>query len=204
MFIEHPLLLIVQFRKGGMTEKMRGNGLLALGEHNYPKYRGQIIELYLHAFTGGEYAQYIDPPVAGSTLDGLIRNGWGNMLFVGDRLAGVALAMPLLQDSGFPAADLPSIPVERSLYISEVMVHAAFRGRGIAAQLVNDLLVRAESDYTDAVIRVWDRNKPALSLYRKLGFYPVGSIWQTKLKSPGETFEMKKIYLHRYILAAVQ
>jgi ribosomal protein S18 acetylase RimI-like enzyme len=79
------------------------------------------------------------------------------------------------------------------------MVHDDFRGRGIAHQMVADLLTGAREAYSDVVIRVWDRNEPALSLYRKLGFQPVASIRQTKLMAPSNPFEMKKIYLHRSI-----
>lgn len=175
------------------------NRLYSLDQINYPKFRGKIIDLYLHAFTSGEYAQYVDRATAGSTLDNLVRKGWGNMLFVGDRLAGVALAMSLLHDIDFPTAALPMISPEHTLYICEVMVHADFRGRGIAQQMVNELLEVSGDSFTDAVIRVWDRNEPALALYRKLGFEPVASVWQTKLEAPGRPFEMRKIYLHRSI-----
>jgi ribosomal protein S18 acetylase RimI-like enzyme len=182
-----------------MVEKLGDKSLFKLDQFIYPKFRGKIIDLYLHAFTSGDLAQYIDPHIAGSTLDSLIRKGWGNMLFVGDRLVGVALAMSLLEDADFPAAELPAVPVERSLYISEVMVHADFRGRGIGTRLVNDLLLRAGDTFSNAVIRVWEQNEPALSLYRKLGFHPVAMIRQTKLRAPGHPFEMKKIYLLKRI-----
>jgi len=186
-------------QKMDMSDAMLRNRLFPLDQFIYPKFRGKIIDLYLHAFTTGEYAQYIDSLMAGSTLDSLIRKGWGNMTFVGDRLAGVAMVMSLLYDTEFPTAELPSIPLSRSLYISELMVHTDFRGRGIAHQMVADLLAGALEAYSDVVIRVWERNEPALSLYRKLGFHPVASIRQIKLMAPGDPFEMKKIYLHRSI-----
>lgn len=34
--------------------------LFQLNEFNYPKFRFKILDLYLHAFTTGDYAQYID------------------------------------------------------------------------------------------------------------------------------------------------
>lgn len=182
-----------------MSDAMLRNRLFPLDQFNYPKFRGKIIDLYLHAFTTGEYAQYIDPHMAGSILDSLIRKGWGNMTFVGDRLAGVAMVMSLLNDTEFPSAELPSIPLNRSLYISELMVNSDFRGRGIAHHMVADLLANAREAYSDVVIRVWERNEPALSLYRKLGFQPVASIRQTKLIAPGNPFMMKKIYMHKSI-----
>ena len=174
--------------------------LFVLNEFNYPKFRSKILELYLHAFTTGDYAQYIDPQKAENTLDEMVRGGTGNMAFRIDRLAGVALALPLQQDQEFPAGEVPEIPVDTSLYIAEVMVHADLRDRGIASMLIRDLLSRAKESYTDAVIRVWEKNAPALSLYRKLDFHPIATISQTKLNVSGETFDMQKIYLHKKVI----
>jgi len=56
--------------------------IFGLDEYNYPKFRGKIIDLYLHAFTTGEYAQYIEPEVAESTIDELVRRGFGKMAFM--------------------------------------------------------------------------------------------------------------------------
>ena len=66
----------------------------------------------------------------------------------------------------------------------------------ISVQLIEQLLQQASDVYSYAVIRVWDENTPALSLYEKLGFKPIGAeIIQTKMRSEDETFEMKKLYL---------
>ncbi|MCE5204533.1 MAG: GNAT family N-acetyltransferase [Porphyromonadaceae bacterium] len=171
--------------------------LFVLNEFNYPKFRSQIVQLYLHAFTTGEYAQHIDPQKAESTLDEMVRRGMGVMAFAGDRLAGALLALPLRYDEDFPAGEVADVPPDTTLYISEVMVHVEMRSRGIASAMIGDLFSRAAATHTDAVIRVWDENKPALSLYDKLGFHPVATITQTKKHASGESFEMKKIYLHK-------
>ncbi|MBK5196285.1 MAG: GNAT family N-acetyltransferase [Proteiniphilum sp.] len=171
--------------------------IFKLDEYIYPKFRGKIIDLYLHAFTTGGYAQFIATERAESTLDELVRRGFGKMAFIGDRLVGLLLCHPLSYDKDFPADDFPHIPVMNSLYISEVMVHTHERGKGIASKMINDLLISLPKTFTDVVIRVWDMNEPALSLYRKLGFEPFYSITQTKHRSRDEKFEMKKIYLHK-------
>ena len=55
-----------------------------------------------------------------------------------------------------------------------------------------------KSKFTDVFIRVWEENIPALNLYKKMGFEPISSINQTKIKANGtDTFVMKKIYLHK-------
>ena len=182
-----------------MNDAMDSTRRYALNEFNYPKFRSQIFHLYLHAFTTGEYAQHIDPQQAESRLNELVQRGMGIMAFTGDRLAGVVLGLPLRQDEDFPVAEVPNLPIDTTLYIAELMVHADLRGRGIASAMIAELLSRATEAHTDVVIRVWDENKPALSLYNKLGFNPVATITQTKKHVSGESFEMKKIYLHKKI-----
>lgn len=162
---------------------------------NYSEFRSKLIELYLHAFTTGEYAQFIAPETVEVTLDNILQDGAGCMAFVGDRLVGLLAAFPLKRDPDFPADGCPDIPVGQAVYIAEVMVHADYRGRGIASQMLNNYLQKASENYSYAVIRVWEKNKPALELYKKLGFVPVAGISQRKLSTGGEEFEMKKVYL---------
>lgn len=180
-----------------MEESVR---IFALDQFNYPKFRSKILRLYLIAFTTGEYAQYIPRESAESTLDEMLRNGWGNMAFVEDKLAGVLIALPLSHDKDFPRNNCPQIPVGSSVYIAEVMTHSDFRGKGVASELIETFLQEAKEDYTDVVIRVWDKNEPGLSLYEKMGFEKLGvELVQTKFRSPEEAFEMKKIYLFKEI-----
>lgn len=166
-----------------------------LDRFNYFKFRDKILRLYLNAFTTGEYAQYIPRESAESTLDEMLRSGWGNMAFVDDKLTGALVALPLSHDKDFPRDECPQIPVETSVYIAEVMTHADFRGRGVASQLIEKFLQKAEDRFTDVVIRVWDKNEPALSLYGKMGFLPIAAIRQTKYRYQDKEFEMRKIYM---------
>lgn len=173
--------------------------IFRLDEYIYPKFRRKIIDLYLHAFTTGEYAQYIEPEAAESTIDAHVRRGFGMMAFIEERLVGVLLCQPLSYDKEFPAVAFPSIPVKNCVYFAEVMVHANVRGKGVASQMINSQLISLPETYTDGVIRVWEKNEAALRLYRKLGFAPFHTITQRKRRTPEEEFEMKKIYLHKVL-----
>ena len=119
------------------------------------------------------------------------------MAFVYDRLVGLLLAVPLSSDPDFPGYRIPSIKVNHTVYIAEVMIHSEFRGRGIATKMVWEELKQDTHSYTDAVIRVWDKNEPAISLYKKMGFKQIASILQEKLTTSREMFLMSKIYLHK-------
>ncbi|WP_352421107.1 N-acetyltransferase [Proteiniphilum sp.] len=166
-----------------------------LDKYNYPQFRDKLIELYLHAFTTGDYGQCITRGKVEATLDELLRDGYGWMAFAADCLMGLVVTLPLEKDPGFPAGMCPTIPVEQSVYIAEVMVHADYRGRGIASEMLESCLRNEAKNHLYAVIRVWEKNKPALELYRKLGFLPIAGIVQKKLGMDGEEFEMKKLYL---------
>lgn len=171
--------------------------LFNLDEFNYPKFRTKLVDLYLHSFTTGEYAQYIDPESIESTLDDMLRRGDGIMAFIYDRLVGLLIATPLKSDNEFPQNQYPALKIDHTLYIAEVMVHINERGRGIATKMVQEKLKQAFNHYTDVVIRVWDKNLPALHLYEKLGFNPIATILQRKLTPSRQIFEMNKIYLHK-------
>lgn len=194
-----PLIRLF-INKKVMENNSQNVRVFLLDEFNYPKFRGKIIDLYLNAFTTGKYAQYIPLESAESTLDEMLRHGWGNMAFVDDKLAGVLIALPLSYDKDFPRDKCPQIPVETSVYIAEVMTHSGFRGKGVASELIKNFLQEAKNNYTDVIIRVWDENEPALSLYEKLGFEKLDAeLVQTKLRSPDNSFEMRKIYLFKEI-----
>lgn len=181
-----------------MEEKTSSIRVFELDKFNYPKFRGEIIELYLHAFTTGEYAQHIPSETAESTLDDMLRIGFGSMAFIGNRLAGVLIAIPLKNDVDFPREKFPEIDIENALYIAEVMTHTDFRGKGVATKLLDSFLQHVEDTHSNVVIRVWNENKPALQLYKKLGFREIGAeIVQRKMSLQREEFEMRKVYFRR-------
>ncbi len=162
---------------------------------NCAAYREKFIDLYLHAFTRGRHAQAIVPEMVERLLDDLLCDGLGILALDGDRLVGWVAAFPLNRETDFPREKYRDVVVAESLYISEVMVHEDYRGRGIATRMIGGLLREAERDYSYAVIRVWQENRPAMVLYRKLGFVPLGVISQIKMNAAGEEFEMEKVYL---------
>ena len=60
-------------------------------------------------------------------------------------------------------------------YISNVAVSAEYRRQGIADALINKLCERAEElDLSFVTLEVRKSNDPAIALYSKYGFVPVG------------------------------
>ena len=175
--------------------------IFGLDSVNYPKHRGKLIDLYSLSFTEGEYAQYISHEAIENSLDDIMRIGFGFMSFQKDKLIGAVLCVTLKNDPDFPLESHLDIDPDKTLYIADVMVDQDFRGEGVASTLIEDLLNKSVSKpYSDAVIRVWDKNIPAISLYKKLGFTEIEAIVQMKLDIEDEKpFEMKKIYMHKKI-----
>ena len=171
--------------------------LTPLDRKGFLQHRDELVQLYLHAFTTGELAQYIPAETADKTLNELSLRGSGVMALWNDKIVGAIYGMSLAYDDGFPSERFPEISVDKAVYIAELMVHRDMRGRGVASDLIHTLLENEKAKgITDAVIRVWDKNKVALNLYKKLGFGEIAEITQQKMKADGmTTFSMSKIYL---------
>lgn len=170
-----------------------------LDKSDFPVYKERLVNLYIRAFTEGKYAQYISENEA--------ENDWEKYFEIGEiyvalhdvKLAGALVAYPLIWDKHLPKQDLLS--VEKSIYIAELMTDVTFQGKGIGTRLMNFFTENINREkYQTIVIRVWDENIPALSLYKKLGFQETGiSIQQTKHRTVNEVFTMNKMYLTKQL-----
>lgn len=164
-------------------------------------FRNKIIELYIESFSRGLSAQYIDSIELEKYINRFFEDGEILVALSSNELTGALLYCPLQNDDLLPARIRNSFDIQRSVYVAEIMVAEPFRGKGIGTQLINAFFDTVDKyAFSDAFIRVWDKNIQALSLYEKAGFKNVGSIRQEKKKSDGTgTFEMTKIYLHKKI-----
>ena len=162
-------------------------------------YRNEIIELYVEAFSSGLSQQEINRDELNSHIDEIFENGYALLALENSRVIGVILSCPLQLDKLLPEKISQNYLIEKCIYVAEMMVNASLRGEGIGSKLFTMFLETVDKlCYSDAFIRVWDKNTPAINLYRKMGFEPVATIRQTMKKPVGkETFVMNKIYLHK-------
>jgi ribosomal protein S18 acetylase RimI-like enzyme len=172
---------------------------VGLDSANYHAYRSKLIELYTLSFTEGEHAQHIPSEKIERSLDDTMAVGFGFVAVRESELAGVVLSLPLKNDTSFPFDKHKDIDSAKTIYIAELMVYSHFRGQGVAQRLLEQVFeLSQDKHYNDAVIRVWDKNTSAISLYKKLGFQEIDTIFQTKLsKETQQPFEMRKIYMHK-------
>lgn len=65
--------------------------------------------------------------------------------------------------------------VSGELHINNLAVHPAYRGRGVASQLLDAVLVRAYAEsVTVGYLEVRESNEAAAALYTSYGFQPIG------------------------------
>jgi len=161
-----------------------------------------IRNLYIEAFGGGLSAQHIDIDELNRYLLTILNDGYALLHIEDERIEGVLLACPLLMDEYLPESISGKYAPENCLYVAEMMVSQQNRGKGIGRKLLEAFETTADKKrYTDAFIRVWDQNGPALALYRKMGYTDIAEIQQTKRTADGNgTFVMKKIYLHKKLI----
>ena len=80
-------------------------------------------------------------------------------------------------------------------YISNVAVDPACRRQGIGDLLILELLARAEKrDLSFVTLEVREHNEPAIALYRKHGFSPVG-LRKNYYEAPAENAVLMTKYL---------
>lgn len=172
--------------------------IVDLDSVNYPKYRSKLIELYSFSFTEGEHAQHISIDEIEKLLDDRMKIGFGLMAIQKKNVIGVVLWFSLKNDTDFPFDKHKDINPAKTIYITDLMVDAQYRRQGVAQELLKHFFKSSQvKHYDDVVIRVWDKNIQAVSLYNKLGFKEIDTFFQTKLKkATKEPFKMRKIYMH--------
>lgn len=162
-------------------------------------YKNEIIALYVEAFSSGQSEQYIDLKELNQYIDSILKEGYVLLSIEKEKIYGAILSCRFALDKSLPDEIRQNYQIEKCIYLAEMMVSEELRGQGIGEKMMAEFLKTIDkSKFTDAFIRVWDKNIPALNLYLKMGFKPVAAIEQIRMKADkSETFVMQKIYLHK-------
>lgn len=169
-------------------------------QSNKPIYLSKLKALYLESFGKGNSVQYIDEMELDLYLTDILDNGFVYLALDNETICGALLSYPMEADKLLPESIKKLYPIDQSIYIAEMMVAESARGVGIGTQLLDYFFETIDKNiYTDAFIRVWEKNIGALKLYIKTGFMEISTVAQTKQNHDKQSFIMNKIYLHKKI-----
>ena len=72
----------------------------------------------------------------------------------------------------------------KTLYIDDICVDENARGRGVGRKLFEHVekLAQEEGDFEAITLNVWNFNRPAYDFYMEMGFEPLHTILEKKLK----------------------
>jgi hypothetical protein len=85
------------------------------------EYRDEIIALYLETFTSGFSEQFIHPVELEKYISRMLQTGYALLGFDKKTLIAALLCCPLHEDALFPNELRTQYPVEKSIYIAELM-----------------------------------------------------------------------------------
>jgi ribosomal protein S18 acetylase RimI-like enzyme len=167
------------------------------GKYYYRKYRYELCRLYIDTFSRKPSFQFLDEKTTVQYFTTVFEHGFGIFAIKHGKLYGALLALPLAFDLLVPHKILSKYSIRHSFYIAEIMVSEMFQGQGIGRKLIMNFFDEVNiNEYTNVFIRVWEKNKPAIKLYEKMGFKPLASIIQTKLMADKSgMYNFRKIYM---------
>lgn len=161
-------------------------------------YLNDIQNLYIDAFGSGESAQFIDNELLEIYLSSLLKSGFAIIIVENNMIVACLLYTSMQNDKDCPPTIASNFVVNQCAYIAEVMVHSQFRKSGYGKKLLEYFFDNVTDKYTQAFIRVWDKNEIALKLYQDIGFNLFDSIEQVKLApDKSQKIKMTKLYLHK-------
>ena len=103
----------------------------------------------------------------------LIEKNHGEVLVAceGDSIIGLAI---FLHPTALPESFQQYAQTEPTIYVSEVVVHANYSGRGIGSQLLNKIIAKAPSlNATKVLLDRHEENAPSAGMMRKAGFVEI-------------------------------
>lgn len=162
-------------------------------------YSDELFTLYNDAFSRGLSAQFIDKDSTLKYIHQILKEGKGILAIDNGKLAGALLLSNLSFDLSLPKIIRDEFPIEKSMYINELMVHEMYRGKGIGKLLMDKSYRYANSKHFQyCFIRVWVENLPAVNLYQSDGFKEIARITQKKQTPDKSAFKVfPKIYMYK-------
>lgn len=167
----------------------------------YQNFKKKLSEIYFESSANDYHEQFLNVEKEKKHLQDLIQNEDCLLAFQEKQLVGFLFSKSLFKDRFLPEAIKQNFNINECYYIAEMAIEKKYRHQGIGTQLIQFLIKNLDKkQYKQLFIASWLQNIPATKLYKKLGFKPVTTIQQEKIKKDQSgKFIIKKQYLVRHI-----
>ena len=164
------------------------------------RWRAAFTGAYQTIFSGHPYNERYYP----SEAEGIFRKLHGtpgNIFLVATRgetqIVGLGVAIPLVAKTSVAVELTGLVPVKHTMYLAEMGVLEAYRGRGLGKMLVTERLKLMDRDnYSHVVLRVSTTESPSLRLYKDLGFEEMGVYTEvSSMRTDGRVKTDRRMFL---------
>jgi len=167
--------------------------------------RAGFVGVYQTVFAGFPYFERHSPEEA----EGVYRRLLGtpdNILLVasaGAEVVGFGAALPARFQRDVATELTGLVPLAHTVYLAELAVLDAWRGRGVGRALVGERLRLVDpSRYSHAVLRVSVHNTGVAELYRSLGFEDMGVYQEVRaMRTDGRVRTDRRFFMSRVLSA---
>jgi GNAT superfamily N-acetyltransferase len=140
-------------------------------------WRAEFSKTYCKVFEGEPYLEKFDEAQAAEIFDTLLAAP-GNVTLIlahGHEVVGFGAAVPLIRRPDVAPHLTGLVPLKHTMYLAEMGVLAAYRGRRLGKRLVMARLQLIDQDnYTHVVLRVSEKRKASRVMYQALEFEDMG------------------------------
>ncbi len=149
-----------------------------LTEDTATDWRAAFIGAYQTIFSGHPYYERYYPSEAEGIFHTLLRANDGIFLVAtkgATQVVGFGVTTPLVAKPSVSAELTGLVPAKHTMYLAEMGVLEAYRGRGLGKILVSERIrLMDRANYSHVVLRVSTTESPSLQLYKDLGFEEMG------------------------------
>lgn len=169
------------------------------------RFRAPFASAYARIFAGPPYHERFTEQEATQIYDRITSTPSQVTLVLtlpdSEQVIAFASAVPLSSAPQVAQVVRGLVPQHATMYLIELGVDPAWRGRKLGKRLVRERIQRIDTRrYTHAVLRVTEGRTEAFAMYRKLGFTDMGVSMQVEqLRADGEVRSDERHFMSRVI-----
>jgi len=165
-----------------------------------PRWRAPFTGAYQTIFSGHPYYERYYPSEAEGIFRKLLSTPDGIFLVAtrGEmQVLGFGVAIPVQAKASVAAELTGLVPTKHTMYLAEMGVLEAYRGRGLGKLLVSERLrLMDHANYSHVVLRVSTTESPSRQLYIDLGFEDMGVYMEvSSMRTDGRVKTDRRLFM---------